>query len=244
MKKKRLIIVIVAAFIAVTAIFAVLVLKGIIRLNHPSNKKYPVRGVDVSSYQGKIDWYTLSAQNISFAFIKATEGSKFVDDNFAYNYNQAQKTNLRVGAYHFFSFDSSGAEQADNFINNVEKIEDMLPPVVDIEFYGDKKKNPPDKSKVRKQLDELLQKLESHYGIKPIIYATQSSYEKYISGAYDDYDIWIRNVYFSPYMPDEKQWTFWQYTDKGQLDGYSGDEKYIDINVFNGTEEQFKKYAQ
>ena len=62
-----------------------------------------------------------------------------VDDNFAYNYSEARKTGLRVGAYHFFSYDSEGSTQADNFIETVENFEGMLPPVIDLEFYGDKR---------------------------------------------------------------------------------------------------------
>ena len=118
--------------------------------------EYPVRGVDVSSYQGEIDWKTLSSQNLSFAFIKATEGSSFVDPCFDYNYEKAQKTDLRIGAYHFFSYDSSGEDQAENFISTVSKIDNMLPPVIDLEFYGDKEKNPPEQKAVREQLDRML----------------------------------------------------------------------------------------
>ena len=100
-------------------------------------------GGDVSSYQGEIDWETLSSQNISFAFIKATEGSSLLDQYFLSHYEQAHKAGLRVGAYHFFSYDSPGETQADHFIASVERQEGMLPPVIDLEFYGDKEKNPP-----------------------------------------------------------------------------------------------------
>lgn len=61
-------------------------------------------------------------------------------------FREALQTGLRVGAYHFFSYDSSGATQADNFIATVSKITNMLPPVVDVEFYGDKHRNLPDSS--------------------------------------------------------------------------------------------------
>ncbi len=160
MKKRNLIIAILIVFII--AIF-VLWFYGIIIFNYPSNKKYPIRGVDVSSYQGNIDWESLSKQEIKFAFIKATEGSSFVDEKFKINYENARKTNIKVGAYHFFSFDSNGDTQADNFISNVPKTDDMLPPVVDIEFYGDKNKKIPDVAETQKQLSILLAKLEAYY---------------------------------------------------------------------------------
>ena len=157
--KKKSIIAILAVLCAIGCALFALVWNGIILLNNPSDEKYPVRGVDVSAYQGVIDWQTLAAQDISFAFIKATEGSTFVDKNFAYNFEQARQTGLSVGAYHFFSYDSPGSTQAENFISNVVPFEGMLPPVIDLEFYGDKQKNPPDRAQVDAELsaiDELV----------------------------------------------------------------------------------------
>jgi hypothetical protein len=77
----------------------------------------------------------LASQDLQFAFIKATEGSSHVDKYFESNFREALQTGLRVGAYHFFSYDSSGATQADNFIATVPKITSMLPPVV-IMIFG------------------------------------------------------------------------------------------------------------
>ena len=54
---------------------AALFYNGVVLFNNPSNMEFPVRGVDVSSYQGTIDWNVLASQNIQFAFIKATEGN-------------------------------------------------------------------------------------------------------------------------------------------------------------------------
>lgn len=230
---------------AMLLLFAFILLwNGIILLNNPNPNKYPVRGVDVSSYQGNINWEVLSSQDISFAFIKATEGSSFVDPYFEYNYTEAQKSDLRIGAYHFFSFDSEGETQADHFITTVNKIENMLPPVVDFEFYGDKERNPPEAQSARDQLDILLLKLEEYYGIKPIIYATEKSYSMYLSEYYQEYDIWIRNVISSPNISDNREWTFWQYTNREKLEGYDGAEKYIDMNVFCGSKEDFSRYAK
>ena len=219
-----------------------MVWNGVIILNGLSAIKYPVRGIDVSSYQGEIDWQTLSCENISFAFIKATEGSSFVDKRFAYNFEEAQKTHLAVGAYHFFSYDSAGETQAQNFINTVKPYEGMLPPVIDLEFYGDKEVNLPTREYVDEQLQAMLQTLEDHYGQKPIIYATEKSYSLYLAGDYEEYDIWIRNVITKPELSDQRKWTFWQYTNREKLNGYQGTEKYIDMNVFNGSTQEFSEY--
>ena len=239
---KKYLLIIISGTILLLAAFAALVWNGTILLNNPLREEYPVRGVDVSSYQGDIDWQTLASQEISFVFIKATEGSSFVDDYFEYNYREAQKTRLRVGAYHFFSYDSGGKTQAENFIRTVEACENMLPPVIDLEFYGNKEKNPPDQIEVREQLTILITALEAHYGMKPILYATQKSYDLYLAGAYEDCDIWIRSVIASPALSDGRQWAFWQYTDRARLDGYHSKEKAIDMNVFHGTKDDFINY--
>ena len=127
-------------------------------------------GVDVSHYQGEINWKVLSGEGIDFAFIKATEGSSYVDPTYEYNSCEAAKTDLKIGAYHFFSFDSAGSAQAENFIAAVGKGEGMLPPTVDLEPYGGYKRSLPPKETVKPELDTLLVALEEYYGKKPIIY--------------------------------------------------------------------------
>ena len=243
-RKRRLLYSLLAAVLLSAFVLAFLVWNGYLLLNNPSRERYPVRGVDVSKYQGEIDWPVLAEQEISFAFIKATEGSSHVDARFAYNYEEARKTGLRVGAYHFFSFDSGGDTQAENFIRNVEAFEGMLPPVIDLEFYGDKAENPPGREEVRGQLDILLARLEDHYGLSPVLYATKASYELYLAGDYKEYDIWIRDVVTHPSLSDGREWTFWQYTNRERLDGYQGEERFIDMNIFHGTEEEFLHYAK
>lgn len=201
-----------------------------------NREKYPVMGVDVSHYQGDISWSALEAQNVSFAFIKATEGSSHTDELAEKNLIEAQETDILISAYHFFSFDSGGETQAENFISVVDKEAIDMPPVVDIEYYGDKKSNKPSVSETAEILAPLLERLEEHYGAKPIIYTTLPVYIRYIREGFGDYPLWIRNVYCEPELID---WEFWQYSDKGELYGFSGEEKYIDLNVYNGSEEDF-----
>ena len=127
-----------------TILFGMLIYQKKIKINHPTETDYPVRGVDVSYYQGDIDWKVLADENIDFAFIKATEGSGHIDTKFEENWEQSGKTDLKRGAYHFFSFESRGEAQAEHFISVVPKEEGMLSPVVDIEFYGNRFYNKPD----------------------------------------------------------------------------------------------------
>lgn len=239
--KKRIVRYLRIFFFLLLLSFVILLVNGTIWINEPSLKRYPIRGIDVSHYQGDINWSTISNQNITFAFIKATEGSKSQDEYFYKNWKNISNTQILKGAYHFFSFDSDGIKQAKNYISVVPISENMLPPVVDVEFYGDKKKNKPDAPDVRNELDILLNELEEHYGQKPIIYTTMNVYNIYIKDYYDTYPLWIRNIYYKPFLFSNRKWLFWQYSDKGTLDGYIGTEKYIDMNIFNGDLEAFKK---
>lgn len=237
------------AAIAVGILVLLLIMAGILvyavyygyyHVNGSRAAKYPIHGVDVSHYQGEIDWDVLAAQNIRFAYIKATEGSSYVDERFANNYGMARQTGLRVGAYHFFSFDSSGATQAVNFIETVKAFDGMLPPVVDVEFYGNKEANPPDPEEVRPQLQAYLDAVENAYGLRPVIYATYESWKLYIENQFDDYPLWIRDIWNQP--KSSIDWTLWQYTNRGRLKGFSGEESYVDLNVFKGTMEEWEKW--
>ncbi len=229
---KKIIIALMGAFL-IGISFIVSCYFSTVKLNR---SKYPVCGVDVSNYQGLIDWDKLEEQNVAFAFIKATEGSGHIDESARRNLERASKTSIKKSAYHFFSFDSSGETQAENYISVVGADEIDMPPVVDIEYYADKKSNKPTKEETEQILRPLLEKLEEYYGVKPIIYTTLPVYFRYVKENFSDYPLWIRNVNFEP---DLMNWKFWQYCDKGELYGYKGEEKYIDLNVYNGTIEQF-----
>lgn len=233
-----LLLLIVLAVLA--TLIAVLLWNGVIHLNHPSNKKYPIRGVDVSSYQGEIDWKTLSKQDIDFAYIKATEGSTHIDPHFMDNLQNAQKTDLKVGAYHFFSFDSSGNKQAKHFCEVVPAVSEMLPPVVDVEYYGKySEKSKLSVRKIRLQLHHFIDKIQAYYGKTPIIYATEESYDRFIAGDFEENPLWIRSVYSG--VAKDIDWTFWQFSNRHVLSGYKGDERFIDMNVYNGAAEEFRK---
>lgn len=198
--------------------------------------KYSVMGVDVAHYQGVIDWNKLEEQGVDFAFIKATEGSGHVDCFSKSNLNNISKTNIYHSAYHFFSFDSSGETQAENYISAVDKNKINLPPVIDVEYYGNKSKENPSEEETCAILSPLLSELESYYGKKPIIYTTLPLYFKYIKNNFSDHTIWIRNINCEPSFIN---WTFWQYSDKGKLEGYDGIEENIDLNVYNGSMQEF-----
>ncbi len=242
-KTVKITVLAVISILALSAsVLALLLWNGVILINNPSRDEYPVRGVDVSAYQGEIDWSVLASQDIDFAFIKATEGSSFTDKRFEFNYTEAAKTKLRIGAYHFFSFESGGDTQAAHFIDTVPKTENMLPPVIDVEFYGGFSSESIDKEQISSELGKMINALYDHYGMHPIIYTASEEYTLFIEGNFENNPIWIRGVYSKPDI--DKQWTFWQYTNRARLDGYNGTERFIDMNVFYGSKESFERFGK
>ena len=140
------------ALCLLATLFAALVLRGVIRLNTPSRSEFPIWGVDVSHYQGDIDWETLAAQGVRFAYIKATEGSGHTDERFAENAQNAALAGVPAGGYHFFSFESAGKTQAENFLSALRDQPLSLPCAVDFEFYGEFFDRPPDVEATRAEL--------------------------------------------------------------------------------------------
>ena len=239
--KRRIFVAALSLIVLVTIIITSLYYFGIWHFNNPPNARYPVRGVDVSSYQGNIDWAVLSKQNISFAFIKATEGSSFVDKNFLENWEEASKTSLWVGAYHFFSFESTGNAQAAHFISTVGSLHHSLPPVIDIEYYDVKSGISVSREKIRDELKALIHELEKQYGVLPILYVTKETYNDFVKDNIVGCPLWVRNVISKPGFVRDDAWTFWQYSNRHHLAGYSGVERYIDMNVYNGDLDEFMK---
>lgn len=191
-------------------------------------------GVDVSAYQADIDMEKLKEQSIRFIFIKATEGSSGQDEKFAENWENAKNAGLPSGAYHFFSYDSEGKTQAENFISTVgPDMKGRLLPVVDVEYYGDKEQNPPERTDVIRELRIYLEMIEQEYGVKPIIYTRPDIYETYLKGEFDAYKKWISSLYTPLSWNYQDDWYIWQYLNRGELEGYSGGEQYIDLNVLN-----------
>ena len=200
---------------------------------------YEIHGIDISHYQGSIDWEQLKNAMIKgcpvrFIIIKSTEGSSRLDENFRENFNQARDYGFIRGVYHFWSNKSSARDQAYFFLDKVHLTEGDLPPVLDIEH------KPADKSVEDFQTDVLtwLHIVEDKYHVKPIIYTYYKFKEKYLSApVFDDYPYWIAHYYVDKVQYKGK-WKFWQHTDAGRLPGIKG---YVDFNIYNGSYYDLRK---
>jgi lysozyme len=196
---------------------------------------YPRHGIDVSKWQGKIDWGQVRASGVAFAFIKATEGGDLVDDRFAENWVAAGRAGVARGAYHFYYFCRPAAEQARWFMAHAPRERGGLPPVLDMEWNHKSKtcRRRPAPEVVRSEMRVWKQAVAAHYGQRPIIYTTVDFYRDNELWRVDGYEFWLRSVAGHPEQVYPRQgWTFWQYTGTGQVAGIVGD---IDINVFAGS---------
>ena len=200
---------------------------------------YEIHGIDISHYQGKIDWEQLKNAMIKgcpvrFVIIKSTEGSSRLDENFRENFNQARDFGFIRGVYHFWSNKSTAREQAYYFLDQVHLTDGDLPPVLDIEH------KPADKSVEDFQRAVLpwLHIVEDKYHVKPIIYTYYKFKEQYLSApVFDDYPYWIAHYYVDKVQYKGK-WKFWQHTDVGKLPGIKG---YVDFNIYNGSYYELKQ---
>lgn len=193
-----------------------------------------VQGIDVSQWQGDIDWRKVRAAGIDFAFIKATEGGDHFDPKFAENWEGAKRAGVARGAYHFVYWCRPAHEQALWFMLNVPVDPDALPPVLDVEWNAHSetcpKRAPP--AQARKKIEVLLAAMEAHTGKRPIIYTDRVFHAQVLEGRFENYDFWLRSVAAEPREIYRKRpWTFWQFTTTGRVPGIDGN---VDRNVFNG----------
>ena len=196
---------------------------------------YDVHGIDISHYQGRVDWERLATDKnlkfpLSFAFMKATEGGDHKDDTFDENFAQARRYGFIRGAYHYFNPKTDAARQADFFIRTVALEEGDLPPVLDVETTG--KRSP---EELKRAVKTWLDSVEAHYGVKPILYTSYKFKLRYLSDSiFNDYPYWIAHYYVDSVRYAGK-WHFWQHTDVGTVPGI---DEQVDLNVFNGSPEQ------
>lgn len=195
--------------------------------NHPG-KTY---GLDVSQYQGKIDWSQVRKIEdtfpVSFVLIRASAGKNHLDTQFKENWTAVKKHEFIRGAYHYYRPNENSLLQAQHFINHVTLELGDLPPVLDIENLP--KIQSIDSLKVG--LKRWLTTIEQHYGVRPIIYTGERYYKDFLQKDFKEYKFWIANYNFFVETIKE-DWLFWQFTEKGSVPGIKGP---VDMNIYNGT---------
>ncbi len=230
-------------FVAIMSLFAVATVLRVIYLNKRGKfdsfsdtgveYKYPVRGVDVSHHNEYINWQKLKEDNITFVFMKSTEGVDHLDRDYQHNYSLAKEVGIRVGTYHFYTFGRDGVEQAEHFIRSSNVVSGDLIPAIDVE-HSKINRATTSKASHQKMIDELRKMervLNDYYGAKPIIYTNKECFRLYIDGNFPDNPLWICDLSGEP-GEDHSDWQIWQFSHTGNLEGAIGD---IDLNFFRGT---------
>lgn len=197
-----------------------------------------IKGIDVSHWQGEINWYSVYSEGYKFAFIKATEGTGFTDNKFYKNWMGAKEAGIIRGAYHFFRPALDPIEQANHFVN-ITSTNLELPLALDVEVYDGV-----DKQMIVKNVSKFSHEIEYLIGKKPIIYTAAWYWDQLPRwGDANLHDLWVAywvNVE-EPRLPfDWDDWKFWQYTSRGIVRGISGN---VDLNYFKGTESELREYA-
>lgn len=197
--------------------------------------QYKVHGIDVSHHQGRINWKMVKQMKdkdikLDFAFIKATEGRYHKDSRFQYNWKNAKAQKITRGAYHYFKPNIKAAIQANHFIRTVTLKKGDFPPVIDIEERGSVTSKT-----LMKGLKIFSDKVQKHYGVKPIIYTYHDFYKQNFDNTFKDYTLWIAHYHIK--SPNNKTWNFWQHSDRGRVSGINTP---VDFNVFNRDIEKMK----
>jgi lysozyme len=201
-------------------------------LNNHDDKTF---GIDVSEYQGEIDWEEAdSIENfkIEFVFVRATCGMDKVDFKFKENWKQVRNKKLIRGAYHYYRPNENSIAQAKFFVRNVKLQKGDLPPVLDIEQLPENQSVDSLKIGLHRWLDFV----EAHYKVKPIIYTGESYYKDFLKDEFSDNTFWVANYNF--WIENIKDdWLFWQLSEKGVVNGIY---ENVDINIYNGSPKRLK----
>ena len=184
-------------------------------------------GVDISHHNGNIDWNIVKAnKKIQFVYIKATEGKTYVDPLYGINFRNARKNELKVGSYHFFRMTSGAHEQFEHFKTVVRREDQDLIPMIDVETT--------DKHSIKETRDSLrvfLRLVEKYYGVKPMIYGTNRSYNSICGIWFNRYKLYLgRYGKNPPIIPGSEHYLIWQFSESGKIKGFP---KNVDLCRFH-----------
>lgn len=183
-----------------------------------------VMGIDVSSYQGEIDWPAVASTGVGFAYIKATEGTGFTDTHFRRNWDGAKAAGVTPGAYHYFTLCSSGEEQAADFLAAAPPDDSALPPALDLEFDGACEEKP-EAAAVQAEIDAFTAVVEEAWGRRLVIYSSSDWRSHYGLPVTDARPDWL---FAAAKRPGQEDWALWQLRFDGSVAGITGP---VDIDV-------------
>ena len=197
-----------------------------------------VRGIDVSKWQGAVNWRAVARTGVRFAFIRVSDGVDYPDPHFAANWRAARRARIIRGAYQYFRPDQDPIAQADLLLKRMGPLrEGDLPPVLDLETSGGLSQRA-----VLRKVKRWIDRVKRATGVTPIIYSNAKGWRE-ITGdtrRWRRARLWVAHYHVR--CPDTprawRRWTFHQFTDSGSVGGIAGP---VDLNDFNGTLRQLRR---
>ena len=178
----------------------------------------PLPGIDVSHFQGEVDWSAVAAAGVRFAFINATEGLDDIDPRFARNWQQSRVAGLLRGAYRFLHPNLDAKQQATHFLSVVTLDDDALPPALDVEVT-----NGVAPAMLTACIETWLGAVEAALGCKPVVYTDPSFWRQNVGADLATYPLWLACYAATPEVPASwPSWTFWQHSQSGSVEGIAG----------------------
>ncbi len=196
-----------------------------------------VSGIDVSYYQGSIDWQSVKDAGTAFAFARATYGTTKVDPQFSVNWQVMKNAGVTRGAYHFFVASEDALDQANLFINTVGSLSSGdLPPVLDVEAGSGTS------GSLVNDVQIWLSAVEQKLGLTPMIYTAPSYWNEYMNADFGKYPLWVAEygVTTPKSVKGWSGWTFWQHSQSGSVAGIEGT---VDLDYFNGSLSELLAFA-
>ncbi len=199
-------------------------------------------GIDVSKWQGTVNWPAVKADGVVFAIVRVSDGTQTLDEQFEANWKGTKAAGIIRGAYQFFRPAQSATDQAALFVEKIEQAGGFepgdLPGVIDVESMGGVSS-----AQAIQAVGAWIEYVEQHTGRRPIIYSGSYFWDdNSLGGNFSDYPLWTAH-YTSAACPlvssEWDRWTFWQYTDKGSVAGISGG---VDENRFDGNLAQLQAF--
>ncbi len=186
-------------------------------------------GIDVSKWQGSINWAAVAADGVKFAFIRASDGTGYIDEYFHQNWEQAKQNGITVGAYQFFRPNQNPTAQAELLLEMMGTLgPEDLPPVIDVEATGGL-----GPGAIASAISEWLSVVEPAVGAKPFVYTSPGWWNGNVNSPdFGDLPLWVAHWGTNcPSMPNGwSDFVFHQTSDSGSVGGLSP----VDENVFNG----------
>jgi lysozyme len=188
-----------------------------------------IQGIDVSHFQGTVNWQEVKLAGMKFAIVKATEGQTSVDPQFKNNWQNIHAAGLLRGAYHFFDAGVDGSAQARHFLQTAPLAAGDLPPVIDVEAAASA-----GNATILQEVQNWLNTVEQALNRLPMIYTTASFWNSHLNHNFGNYPLWVAEYGVAvPKIPAGwSNWQFWQYSQSGKVNGVTGS---VDMDYFNGS---------